>query len=844
MFSMSQEARDTGRHFSAWGSQSRLRDNAITFVSAGNLHMNEDQDEEEVAEDPDKIEYNHDTDFGHTEPTHGVENDREAVQQETAWTSDMSFRNQVASANMLEAHAAELVQAHSTLSERVHDMHINAEQNTPQPQSSGLTSVEEAARSPTRPRSTSPSSTNSEEEVIVFGGRNGDTKEPLSKQISFSKLPRPVEQQNGSSSPPTPDLKPFLGDRPTQCTLKSLLGRVETDASSSENNTSNSATARSSSSRYGRHRGGRRLPKSQLKEDDQAVEVSPADELNITTKDEENPFLKTPKARYGRHRGRRGPQRSKMNQEIEDEEEALIQDYIDNMKDDDTEEGGEAMNNPRGNEHYRFLDGAAEEHVKVQTQWTSDLKLEQTVDDDEDWSSGDLEDFDGLETTDEEIDEISRVLSFRRRPTGLQYLVTALGKNTSEARWILQSKLTSATATKQIETFEEKRKFKFDFQDESSDSESDSEVDEALDDLVDHIQSEDEENERVMKRALKMTDEQIARALARQEAMGMPANEVLLFDGQEDDDFNIGDHFIPFSAKKHLSNRTMSKQKGRKKDHFPSAEAFADVLDQDPYDGFDVMDFERPSLRLKRKGRKSAGLPFELEDADLAMQIQQAWENDRAKKSARKREREEMRQAGLLGSKAANGRVGLMTKYGNSGMDADQIRAEIRSFMVSDQESLALASMEAHMRASVHRLAKALSLKSHSQGTGQERFPILTKTPHTPYYIVDTIWEIDALMNQRKFFPKIASSFKVKKDKSVKGTKGRRSGGGGVLTGASYMDGDVVGASAPEIASDNRGRAMLEKMGWSSGMGIGKDGNKGSIEVVKHVVKNSKAGLG
>ena len=58
------------------------------------------------------------------------------------------------------------------------------------------------------------------------------------------------------------------------------------------------------------------------------------------------------------------------------------------------------------------------------------------------------------------------------------------------------------------------------------------------------------------------------------------------------------------------------------------------------------------------------------------------------------------------------------------------------------------------------------------------------------------------------------------------------------------MDGEVVGASAPEIGADNRGRAILEKMGWTSGMGIGKVGNKGSTEVIKHVVKNTKAGLG
>ena len=61
---------------------------------------------------------------------------------------------------------------------------------------------------------------------------------------------------------------------------------------------------------------------------------------------------------------------------------------------------------------------------------------------------------------------------------------------------------------------------------------------------------------------------------------------------------------------------------------------------------------------------------------------------------------------------------------------------------------------------------------------------------------------------------------------------------------ASYMDGDVVGASAPEIGAENRGRAMLEKMGWSTGTALGAADNKGILQPVAQVVKNSRAGLG
>lgn len=69
-------------------------------------------------------------------------------------------------------------------------------------------------------------------------------------------------------------------------------------------------------------------------------------------------------------------------------------------------------------------------------------------------------------------------------------------------------------------------------------------------------------------------------------------------------------------------------------------------------------------------------------------------------------------------------------------------------------------------------------------------------------------------------------------------------GGGGGVKAASYMDGDVVGASAPEIGAGNKGRAMLEKMGWSTGTALGAVNNKGILHPVVHVVKNSKAGLG
>lgn len=539
----------------------------------------------------------------------------------------------------------------------------------------------------------------------------------------------------------------------------------------------------------------------------------------------------------------------------ENDEEAIMRDYIENMaaNDDEDEEESEQVETKgskpyRKNETFRFYDGAGDENVKVRTTAsngkTSTRDLDMLV-----WDSDDLADFDGVSTTDEEVDEVGQVLRERRRPTGLQYLITAAGKAIKDAQWVPEEKMTSKSAREELRIWREIRTIEWKESDDLDDSDesTDSDEEEALNDLIDHIESEDDENARILERTNRMTDSMIARALQKQEELGLGSDEIVLFNGQEPDaeldEVQRGDDFVPFSVQKHTSNRGRSKMNKRTKDNFPSAAAFADVLDEDPYGGFDIMDFDRPSLKPKKKGRKG-GLPIEMqeEDTEWEAQLRVQWQTDRQKKSARKQEREEARVAGLLGAASRRGRTDLDAKYANSGMDALQIKAEIRLFLIQEFETLSLGSMDAPMRASVHRLAKALQLKSHSQGAGDSRHPILTKTPRTPLYTLDTVWEIDALMAQRKFFSK-PGGWGSSKNTPKSSAKIRR-GGGGALAGASYMDGEVVGASAPELGAENKGFALLQKMGWTSGQAIGALGNKGSVEVIKHVVKNTKAGLG
>ncbi|RMZ84374.1 hypothetical protein DV738_g582, partial [Chaetothyriales sp. CBS 135597] len=517
------------------------------------------------------------------------------------------------------------------------------------------------------------------------------------------------------------------------------------------------------------------------------------------------------------------PKKSRLKQMlfVSDEEEAIIQDYIANMSVQD-DEGDE--------ETFRFYKAAGHENVKVQTKSKLNMASVSSYQADKpaDWDSSALSDFDQLSTTDEEIEEIDQVLRHRDRPNGAQYLVTAGAKGGDYAKWIQHSKLTSSTATAKIQAYHESLKTTVETEEDVFDSSSDGDED-ALEDIIDDIESEDAENAEIIARTNRMTDEQIARALAKQEELGIGADQLVLFDGQEgeyDEDanfrFNHSSHFAT-SASPPGSGRSRAKKNRRQQNNFPSAAAFADVLDEDPYTGFDVMDFDRPSVRPKRKGKKNDfAFDFGLSDDELATHIKSQWQKDRDRKAARKREKMEELEALLIEAEERS--------------HPAAIRAEIRRFLIEETDTLKLAPMPSHTRAGVHRLAKSLKLNSRSVGK-ETRYPVLTKTPHTPSYTIDTIWQVDALMQSRKFFPTQHGGF----SRGARASAGKRGGG---VADATFRTGDIVGGSAPELGADNKGRAMLEKMGWTSGTGIGADGNKGRLLHIEQVVKRGRSGLG
>lgn len=140
--------------------------------------------------------------------------------------------------------------------------------------------------------------------------------------------------------------------------------------------------------------------------------------------------------------------------------------------------------------------------------------------------------------------------------------------------------------------------------------------------------------------------------------------------------------------------------------------------------------------------------------------------------------------------------------------------------------------MDRIARKMIHELANAYNLSSKSHGAGKSRFTTLFKTQQT-----------DGLaLNEHKIRSIIKrASWVEHPDKSA---RGRGEYASSLLNKAvkKHKEGHVVGGDAKELGLDNRGRVMLEKLGWRSGMGLGAEGMGMKLPIFA-VIKSSKSGL-
>jgi len=362
---------------------------------------------------------------------------------------------------------------------------------------------------------------------------------------------------------------------------------------------------------------------------------------------------------------------------------------------------------------------------------------------------------------------------------------------------------------------------------------------------------EDEEDLR-QRRIDSYDDETLARLWAKQGEMGIVGDELVIDDGafmgEDVDGFGDLDEAkagLQDLASSSFARSTVKRSNNKRGMSFPSASALADSVDQYGDAGFDIMDFERPSLRPKRGGRKGK-MPPELEalsDDELKNEMLGHWGNDREKKRLKKAEREELRMQGLLGAGVAKkGKADLSQKY-QQGITTTQIHLELRVFLQDvTKTTRAFPPMDKDDRKSLHEIANVLNLKSKSVGTGKNRAPVLYKTSRTHEY-TDAMFNRITNAASKGFYKN--SAFKGKKPKGGAIPKMQRGGKGrGADTSSTGLKhGDVVGGGAKEIGRENFGHRLMEKMGWQKGTALGKEGS-GMLTPVEQVMRTGRSGLG
>ncbi|KAI8956841.1 hypothetical protein F5Y11DRAFT_129392 [Daldinia sp. FL1419] len=338
---------------------------------------------------------------------------------------------------------------------------------------------------------------------------------------------------------------------------------------------------------------------------------------------------------------------------------------------------------------------------------------------------------------------------------------------------------------------------------------------------------EEESDEESHKRHLEAEDERIARMLAKQEELGMGGDDVVLVNEETSGEW-MRSHPAPQRKRKcDLKKAKLIQKKGQ----YPSATQMAEAFDE-----LDLMDWHRPSLNNVQKGLPA----FNISDSELEESMKLTHQRDRLKKADKKRAREELRLQGLLGKNANPN--DLRIKY-LGGMSLDDLANELEVFLLGSKEQLILPPFDKDARKIIHALANKFRIKSQSAGKGKDRYPVLYRCKGTLPFDQASF---DRTLGRVKktWFPRVdANAQLVDEIRTLKRAEARNSKSR-FKSSLTYREGDIVGHNAAEIGVENKGRTMLEKMGWSKGMALGSEENKGIMVPITHVVKKTKAGLG
>ena len=153
------------------------------------------------------------------------------------------------------------------------------------------------------------------------------------------------------------------------------------------------------------------------------------------------------------------PIRARKGNRHQNEEDAIIADYIANMDEDD-----DLLNNATFRP--RELGGAENGIWQEELEESSGEPIQDSVEPVQGgWERSDICDFDDLSTSDEVVGAVQEIISKRERDSGVQYLVVWENQTTDDARWVPVATLTAIGALSLIELFEAEEKLVAKFMD-------------------------------------------------------------------------------------------------------------------------------------------------------------------------------------------------------------------------------------------------------------------------------------------------------------------------------------------------------------------------------------------
>ncbi|KAH8555556.1 hypothetical protein BGW37DRAFT_450035 [Umbelopsis sp. PMI_123] len=221
------------------------------------------------------------------------------------------------------------------------------------------------------------------------------------------------------------------------------------------------------------------------------------------------------------------------------------------------------------------------------------------------------------------------------------------------------------------------------------------------------------------------------------------------------------------------------------------------------------------------------------------------------RKLEKKQERERKKEKNMTTKKQKK-----MMKEMDENVDLRKIDQKLQQFIRDDSiSSYQMAPMAKYTRRQLHLLATAYNLKSKSLGSGNSRYPVLSKTertfiPNDRKYIERFIAEAQSTLDATS---SILRKHRMSNNSDTVPTKSKRKGGAGkkeanrngspagFLSGPSH--GHVVAGNAAPISDQNIGHQMLAAMGWKQGDSLGTEGT-GITVPIEAIVRKKRTGLG